>query len=49
MNDEHDFLRYVLTGKPNEDAAIGPRIRLQQHLDLSRAVQLMAMITIRMR
>ncbi|MEQ9506977.1 MAG: hypothetical protein RLO80_11970 [Hyphomonas sp.] len=46
MNDTHDFLRYVLTDKPNEDAAIGPRIRLQQHLDLSRTVQLMALITI---
>ncbi len=46
MNDTHDFLRYVLTGKPNEHAAIGPRIRLQQHLDLARAVQLMALITI---
>ncbi len=46
MSDTHNFLRYVLAGKPNEDAAIGPRVRLQQHLDLARAVQLMAMITI---
>ncbi|MDP1554057.1 MAG: hypothetical protein Q8L84_01245, partial [Hyphomonas sp.] len=46
MSDTHNFLRYVLTDKPNEDAAIGPRVRLQQHLDLARAMQLMAMITI---
>jgi len=46
MSNTHNFLRYVLSGKPNEDAAIGPRVRLQQHLDLSRAVQLMALITI---
>src|SRR3990167_2757718 len=46
MNDSHNFLRYVLTDKPNEDAAIGPRVRLQQHLDLARAMQLMALITI---
>ncbi|MFN7164383.1 MAG: hypothetical protein ACK4P2_06140 [Hyphomonas sp.] len=46
MSDTHNFLRYVLTGKPGEDAAIGPRVRLQQHLDLARAMQLMAMITI---
>ncbi len=46
MSYKHNFLRYVLTGKPNEDAAIGPRVRLQQHLDLARAMQLMAMITI---
>lgn len=46
MSETHNFFRYVLTDKPNEDAAIGPRVRLQQHLDLSRAVQLMAMITI---
>lgn len=46
MSDTHNFLRYVLTDKPGEDTAIGPRVRLQQHLDLSRAMQLMAMITI---
>lgn len=46
MSDTHNFLRYVLTGKPNEDAAIGPRVRLQQHIDLSRATQLMALITV---
>lgn len=46
MSDTHNFLRYVLTDKPNEDAAIGPRVRLQQHIDLSRATQLMALITI---
>jgi signal transduction histidine kinase len=46
MSDTHDFLRYVLTDKPNEDATIGPRVRLQQHLDLARAVPLMAMITL---
>ncbi len=46
MSETHSFLRYVLTGKPNEHAGIGPRVRLQQHLDLSRAMQLMAMITI---
>jgi hypothetical protein len=46
MRDTHEFLRYVLTGKPNEDAALGPRVRLQQHIDLSKSVQLMALITI---
>ena len=46
MSDTHNFLRYVLTGKPAEDEAIGPRVRLQQHLDLARAMQLMALITI---
>lgn len=46
MSDTHDFLRYVLTGKPNEDAALGPRVRMQQHIDLSKSVQLMALITI---
>jgi len=46
MSDTHNFLRYVLMGKPAEDEAIGPRVRLQQHLDLARAVQLMALITI---
>jgi hypothetical protein len=29
MSETHNFLRYVLTGKPAEDAAIGPRVRLQ--------------------
>ena len=46
MSDTHNFLRYVLMGKPAEDEAIGPRVRLQQHLDLARAGQLMALITI---
>jgi len=46
MSDTHNFLRYVLTGKPAEDEAIGPRVRLQQHLDIARAMQLMALITI---
>jgi len=46
MTDTHNFLRYVLMAKPAEDEAIGPRVRLQQHLDLARAMQLMALITI---
>lgn len=45
MSDTHNFLRYVLTGKPLEDAAIGPRVRLQQHTDISRAMRHMSMIT----
>ncbi len=45
MSNQHNFLRYVLTGKPLEDAAIGPRVRLQQHIDISRAMQHMSMIT----
>lgn len=46
MSKTHNFLRYVLTGKPAEEGAIGPRVRLQQHLDLVQAMQLMALITI---
>lgn len=46
MSDTHNFLRYVLTDKPGEDEVIGPRVRLHQHLDLARAMQLMALITI---
>ncbi len=46
MSDTHNFLAYVLTDKPGANSAIGPRVRLQQHLDLSRAVNLMALITV---
>lgn len=41
-----NFLRYVLTGKPHKEAALGPRVRLQQHLDLARTVHIMAFITV---
>ncbi len=46
MSAAQNFLRYVLTGKPDEDPAIRPRVRLQQHLDLSRAARLMALMTV---
>lgn len=46
MSEQLNFLRYVLTGKPNKEAAIGPRVRLQQHLDVSRAMHIMAFITV---
>lgn len=46
MSGTHNFLAYVLTDKPGANSAIGPRIRLQQHLDLSRLVNLMALITV---
>ncbi|MBU4568637.1 MAG: hypothetical protein KJ833_06705, partial [Alphaproteobacteria bacterium] len=46
MSESHNFLRYVFMGKPQEDSAIGPRVILQQHLDLTRAMQLMATITV---
>lgn len=46
MSEQLNFLRYVLTGKPHKEAAIGPRVRLQQHLDVSRAMHIMAFITV---
>jgi hypothetical protein len=46
MSEPHNFLRYILTGKPDADPAIGPRVRLQQYLDLSRAAQLMVLVTV---
>ncbi|MFN7180300.1 hypothetical protein [Hyphomonas sp.] len=46
MSEQLNFLRYVLTGKPNKEAAIGPRVRLQQHLDVSRAMHIMAFVTV---
>ncbi len=39
------FLRYVLARQPANAAALGPRVRLQQHLDLARAMWLMGCIT----
>lgn len=46
MSDQLNFLRYVLTGKPGRVAAIGPRVRLQQHLDVARTMHIMAFITV---
>lgn len=46
MTEQLNFLRYVLTDKPGRTAAIGPRVRLQQHLDVAKAMHLMAFITV---
>lgn len=46
MSEQLNFLRYVLTGKPHKEAAIGPRVRLQQHLDVARAMYIMAFVTV---